>query len=221
MARVSAEHLEARKQSIFDAAQKVFSRRGQESASMAEIAAEAGISPGLIYRYFPSKEALALACLRHGADSAISEWHNIAAEFRDPADAFKQMARKSFDEMSAPDAADFSRLMLEDHLSASRSADPVLRAALIEQREHIALALADSLERMIEAGELDPSVDPHSLGQALLAFYYGTRTLHMVDPSLDFAKMLAQLQTLLELARPRGRQPDAAAAIGAPAGARS
>jgi AcrR family transcriptional regulator len=42
---------------ILDAARRVFARKGS-AGTMAEVAAEAGISQGLAYRYFSSKEAI-------------------------------------------------------------------------------------------------------------------------------------------------------------------
>ena len=45
-----------RKQEILDAAIKVFARKGYEKTSISDIAKEIGISQGLCYRYFPSKE---------------------------------------------------------------------------------------------------------------------------------------------------------------------
>lgn len=42
---------------ILEAAGKVFARKGT-AATMSEVAEEAGISQGLAYRYFPSKEAI-------------------------------------------------------------------------------------------------------------------------------------------------------------------
>ena len=58
MARVSDAHLEARRLSILKAARRVFSEKGVAAATMADIAAVACCSPGAIYRYFESKEAL-------------------------------------------------------------------------------------------------------------------------------------------------------------------
>ncbi len=46
-----------RRSNILDAARKVFARKGP-SATMAEVAEEAGVSDGLAYRYFPSKNAI-------------------------------------------------------------------------------------------------------------------------------------------------------------------
>lgn len=48
---------------ILLAAKKVFARKGM-AAKMEEVAAEAGISKGLAYHYFPGKEAIVVALLR-------------------------------------------------------------------------------------------------------------------------------------------------------------
>lgn len=45
-------------QRILDAAKTCFVRSGFQGASMQQICAEAGMSPGALYRYFPSKEAI-------------------------------------------------------------------------------------------------------------------------------------------------------------------
>ncbi len=47
-----------RRNEILDAARRCFVRSGFHGASMQEICAEAGMSPGNLYRYFASKEAL-------------------------------------------------------------------------------------------------------------------------------------------------------------------
>jgi AcrR family transcriptional regulator len=47
-----------RRNEILDAARRCFVRSGFQGASMQEICAEAGMSPGNLYRYFSSKEAL-------------------------------------------------------------------------------------------------------------------------------------------------------------------
>src|SRR4029079_18351652 len=63
-----------RRNEILDAARRCFVRSGFHAASMQEICAEAGMSPGNLYRYFVSKEALiAGICERDRAE--------VAAEF--------------------------------------------------------------------------------------------------------------------------------------------
>jgi AcrR family transcriptional regulator len=47
---------EARREQILEAALKVFARRGLAASRIADIAAEAGISQGLVYHYFGGKD---------------------------------------------------------------------------------------------------------------------------------------------------------------------
>ena len=58
MRRANAQLQSDRRDEILGAAQRCFVRSGFHGASMQDICAEAGMSPGNLYRYFPSKEAL-------------------------------------------------------------------------------------------------------------------------------------------------------------------
>src|SRR5216684_1958844 len=58
-----------RREQILNAAMVCFAKRGFHQASMHDISAEAGISVGLIYRYFENKEAVISAMAdRHKAE---------------------------------------------------------------------------------------------------------------------------------------------------------
>lgn len=50
--------VEDRREQILDAAMRVFSQKGFAKATNKDVAREAGITPGLIYYYFESKESL-------------------------------------------------------------------------------------------------------------------------------------------------------------------
>ena len=58
MRRPNVQVQSDRRAEILEAARRCVSRSGFHQASMQEICAEAGMSPGNLYRYFPSKEAL-------------------------------------------------------------------------------------------------------------------------------------------------------------------
>ena len=58
MRRANAQAQSDRRAEILVAAQRCFVRSGFHGASMQDICAEAGMSPGNLYRYFPFKEAL-------------------------------------------------------------------------------------------------------------------------------------------------------------------
>ncbi|ONK13728.1 TetR/AcrR family transcriptional regulator [Streptomyces sp. MP131-18] len=61
MARVSHEHLEARRRQILQGAAQCFARNGFHGTSMQDVFRETGLSAGAVYRYFPGKEAIIAA----------------------------------------------------------------------------------------------------------------------------------------------------------------
>src|SRR6185312_4503426 len=54
---------------IIAAATKVFAHKGLAATKMADIAAEAGISYGLLYHYFDNKELMFKACVGQGTQA--------------------------------------------------------------------------------------------------------------------------------------------------------
>lgn len=63
MPRVAAERLESRRNELVEAARAVFARHGYEQTTISLIARCAGVSDGLLYRYFSSKRDLLQAVL--------------------------------------------------------------------------------------------------------------------------------------------------------------
>ena len=74
MSAALAQKQTDRRSEILAAAQRCFVRSGFHQTSMQEICAEAGMSPGNLYRYFPSKEAII-------AGIAERDRAEVAAEF--------------------------------------------------------------------------------------------------------------------------------------------
>ena len=70
-ARVPSLHSRAvrQRERILDAAEMCFIQSGFHGASMAHIATTAGMSPGLIYRYFDSKSAIVKAIIERHLES--------------------------------------------------------------------------------------------------------------------------------------------------------
>lgn len=56
----TAQGLRVRRR-LYEEAIRLIARRGYEGATLREIAERGGVSPGLLYRYFPSKRAVVLA----------------------------------------------------------------------------------------------------------------------------------------------------------------
>ncbi|MBI3726646.1 TetR/AcrR family transcriptional regulator [bacterium] len=67
---------------VLDAAERAFASRGFEAATMASLAAEAGLSIGTVYSLFPSKEAILERLLLRHMDALAAE---VALATRDAA----------------------------------------------------------------------------------------------------------------------------------------
>ena len=73
--RASLSAPEEKRRLILEAAVTVFARDGYHTSRVADIAAEAGIAHGLLYHYFPSKEAVL-------AKLFSENWADLLARFR-------------------------------------------------------------------------------------------------------------------------------------------
>ncbi len=77
MPRRPAAHAEAMREQILEGGRRAFIAGGFRGTSVPSIAAEAGVSVGLIYRYFPSKEELFLElCISGTPGGAGRDWPN-------------------------------------------------------------------------------------------------------------------------------------------------
>ena len=70
---------EQTRERIFDTAIALFQTKGYETTTMRDIAAEAGCSLGLAYRYFDRKEDLVLALYRHLANELARQVEGLSA----------------------------------------------------------------------------------------------------------------------------------------------
>jgi AcrR family transcriptional regulator len=66
------EMRETRRLQIMEAALELFATDGYGHCTISRLAAHAGISKGLMYNYFPSKEALLAAIIEHGLNEIMN-----------------------------------------------------------------------------------------------------------------------------------------------------
>lgn len=65
---------QARRRHLIEAALSLFARRPPREVSIDDIAEQAGVSRALVYRYFPSAEAIHVAALRAATDDVIARF---------------------------------------------------------------------------------------------------------------------------------------------------
>jgi AcrR family transcriptional regulator len=72
---------ETRPQELLDAALELFVEKGFAATRSEEVAQRAGVSKGTLYLYYPSKQELFKAVIRHNLSNLIAEGLEVAAQF--------------------------------------------------------------------------------------------------------------------------------------------
>ncbi|MFF4985750.1 TetR/AcrR family transcriptional regulator [Streptosporangium saharense] len=78
---------------ILAAARKAFEASGSD-ASLEEIASQAGVAIGTLYRHFPTRASLVEATTRDGLENLVAQAGRLAAD-RDPLDALTEWMREA------------------------------------------------------------------------------------------------------------------------------
>lgn len=82
-------------EAILAAAERLFLRVGYHATRMADVAAEAGVAVGTLYKHFPSKEALFEALAQRGREEALALMRRCM-EHPDPAERLRSMVVELF-----------------------------------------------------------------------------------------------------------------------------
>lgn len=161
---------------LIDAAFAVVARDGLETASVKTIAAEAGVTSGLLHYHFPGKDALMEAALRRGLDDYIarSRARRAANAADGQLDALLAEARAAITV-----DADFFRVRLA--FAARALTHPALAAVL---RELTAAAVEETaLTLAAAAGRAAPTAQDRVVAQSLKAAFDGVMLATLTDPA--------------------------------------
>jgi AcrR family transcriptional regulator len=180
VSRVPEAYLEARAQEIRDAAMRVFVRRGVEGATMLEIAREAGVSAGAIYRYYTGKEALLAAVFEQCGEQNRLLFEESLATSGSPLAALMQAGRVVWDSFAEEGALAQFTVNVEGALVASRT-DGEFSAGVRAMHQVIVMQIAEMVRHAQAAGELGESVDAESLAITLIACFEGTKLLFVEE----------------------------------------
>lgn len=193
---VFSERALKQRERILEAARLCFLKRGFHAASIADIAQEAEMSPGLMYRYFANKHAIVKAIIERQLESGRRQLEEI----KSPADlvegimnAIERWRSGSADQMNAP-------LFLE--ISAEATRDAEIAATVQEADQLIKNHLLEAMQRTAPTRALYG--DPRRANARillLLSVVEGLAVRACRDPHLDrellrsaLAKFIAGLQ---------------------------
>lgn len=183
MPRIAQARRQDRRAAILEAAERCFVRSGFHGASMAEICAEAGMSAGNLYRYFPSKEAMIEGLCERDFEEIGAEFAALA-DAADIWEAFRELARRHMVE----EPREHCVLWIESMSEVARN--PQIAAlrqrvdTFIDQKLRGALTLAKARGQTAPEADLDRAV------QFLITFADGLMLRRARDPDFDPAPLV-------------------------------
>lgn len=178
---------------ILDAAQTCFVRSGFHRATIQDVAAEANMSAGNIYRYFSSKDAIiAGLCARDRADLA----HSFAAlkSATDPFAMFLNIGRQHLVDEPREKAV----FVLDLWAEAARN--PKIASICGDFETDINTWMTGFLQYLIDHGQADSRLDAKAVTQLLLCMSDGLLARRAREPGTDAARQLDHIGHVLRLA---------------------
>jgi len=200
MPKVTEAHSAARRQQIIDAAYRCFAGKGFHQATMRDIYEEAKLSPGAVYHYFSSKDAIIQASFEFDYQRSLALFES-ATTSDDPLNALTELIAFFFRGLEGAAELGAGRVNVQGWGEAL--VNPPLRESLQRVMEQYLAALSQIVRRAQAIGQLDPSFDPQALGRMLLSLYYGLELQKALDPGVDIAAYAAAVAVLLRAATPK------------------
>jgi AcrR family transcriptional regulator len=161
---------------LLKAAVAAFAREGADAA-VKDIAREAGVGIGTLYRRFPSKELLIEAVYRNEVESLCEAAPRLAA-LQPPADALRSWMERFI-----------------DFMAAKRGMADALRAVLIDDSEktQTRTMLAEAIDHLLAAGEGQSVARPGVNAQDVLMALGGISLMAASEEQRELASRLIDL----------------------------
>jgi TetR/AcrR family transcriptional repressor of uid operon len=190
MLQAKAQRQSDRRAEILDAAERCFARAGFHRASMQDICGEAEMSPGNLYRYFPSKEALiAGICERNRADAVAS--FALADSAPDFFEGLAGMARHHLIDRTDAEVGLCAEIMAESRRH------PEICKLYQGIESDIKARLAAMLRRAAERGEIRSDLDIDAAATVLMVLGDGMSWRRSVDSGFEAEKVLPLILTMV------------------------
>lgn len=170
---------------------KIFAQSNYRAAKVADLAAAAGVSEALIYRFFPSKKAIFLEILQHMSQRIVASWQDALDKEEDATRALRNMGIGYYDRMQRhPDEL---RVQFQ---AISEVSDRDIANRLRQDHEDYMRFIAKVLKKGIRQGTIRSDLDV-----SMLAFLFnGVGILMNMMRLLDFDQKFtrARIATLMD-----------------------
>ncbi|GGX23883.1 TetR/AcrR family transcriptional regulator [Streptomyces chartreusis] len=176
MARVSQEHLDARRRQILDGAAICFARNGFHATSMQDVLKEVDLSAGAVYRYFSGKEELIGAIVGEVLGSVHEAFEEAARQSPPPPPdelvaAVLGRTLAARESLVVDGRPAFPRLVVQVWTETLRNEE--LAAVLREGYLSVRAAWGRIVEGYQKAGMMRTDVEPDHVARTMIAAVLG------------------------------------------------
>jgi AcrR family transcriptional regulator len=189
MPKVTEAHVESRKQQILEAAIRCFGRQGFHKTTMQDICTEASLSPGALYRYFPSKEEIIEAMVaerRRQGFVRIEQARRLSSTI----DALNTLSG-AFDDLD-----DIAGCAVDVELWGEAFRNPRIAAALSGDIAAVTNAFAEIIRVAQDRGDINPNVKPHTVARVMIYLFHGI-VIQNPRPSIDLNGYVEALKAMM------------------------
>jgi|SRR2546422_5946251 len=194
MPKVTEAHTEARREQIMEAASHCFSREGFHKTTINDICRESALSPGAIYRYFPSKEEIIAATAEQSLQRSIALVREIK-EHGETRRVLDELVETFFGPLDCADCEQDIRCDIELWSEALREPRimEVERRGMGSFRQHF----AEIIRRAQKLGEINPRLDPEAVARTMIAFHAGLVVQKAMDPRTDVKAYVTAMKAMM------------------------
>ncbi|TMD86481.1 MAG: TetR/AcrR family transcriptional regulator [Chloroflexi bacterium] len=196
------------KERIVDAAYRTLVKRGYHETGMKDIAAEAGVAPGLAHYYFETKEDLLVAAIEHGCQPLMRAWEAAGVSLSGPMpeDADPMMFARMGFELAKEELKSYGGLfLLTFDMFGVGLHNPKIASAVrifIEERR----AFVARITQAVIVGMAEPPLaSADAIAAAIWGSLHGIYLQKVMDPEFDAEAAIDALSemTIAFATRPR------------------
>jgi len=180
-----------RRLQILMASAQLFAKHGFHATGMRQICQAVQLSPGALYRYFASKEAI-IAGLIAWDRQRTTDWFNEL-----PLDQGLMACLEKIKDLSFADFEDEGFFAMWSEITAEAARNPSVREHLAAHYAYVEKLLANLIRNAVKAGDIRPDVLPEQAAVNILCGYEGLMVRRSVLEDFDFEQASTQLLSFI------------------------
>lgn len=141
-----------RRNQILLAALKSFTKNGFSATKMSDIANDTGISYGLVYHYFKSKDEIYTELIEHAIDSLGNVIEEKQATVDEPIEQIRRIAYRVFDSVDSREAPGYYYVLMLNAITCQ--ATPVSSSNIIKESVNRLTMFKEIIARGQELGQI-------------------------------------------------------------------